>query len=196
MPLPPPAAREHYHTRRITCEGFCREDGLWDIEGHITDVKSYAFDNAWRGTIEPGTAIHEMWLRLTLDDEMTVHDVEAATDNSPFEICSSVTGNFKRLIGLKIGAGWNRRVKEVLGGVEGCTHLVELLGPMATVAFQTLQSGTRRRDFLLGKADAADGESPDNLPPKILDTCRGWDRTGPVVKQFLPQHYVEREDKP
>ncbi len=38
MPLSPPAAsREHIHTRVVECRGYRRDDGLWDIEGHITD---------------------------------------------------------------------------------------------------------------------------------------------------------------
>ena len=38
MPLSPPVGRQHLHTRRITCQGFYRDDGLWDIEGRITHL--------------------------------------------------------------------------------------------------------------------------------------------------------------
>ncbi len=37
MPLSPPIGRQHLHTRRVVCQGFFRDDGLWDIEGRITD---------------------------------------------------------------------------------------------------------------------------------------------------------------
>ncbi|HYD97931.1 MAG TPA: DUF2889 domain-containing protein, partial [Alphaproteobacteria bacterium] len=79
MPLSAPAARRHIHTRTVTCQGFRREDGLWDIEGHMTDVKTYAFGNEWRGEIAPGEPLHDMWMRLTIDDGFTVHAVEAVT---------------------------------------------------------------------------------------------------------------------
>ena len=40
MPLSAPAApRRRLHTRRITFEGFQREDGLFDIDARLTDVK-------------------------------------------------------------------------------------------------------------------------------------------------------------
>ena len=39
MPLSPAAPREHIHTRTVTCRGYRRKDGLWDIEGHLVDVK-------------------------------------------------------------------------------------------------------------------------------------------------------------
>ena len=110
MALTPPAPREPIHDRQIDCRGYRREDGLWDIEGHLTDVKSYPFANAWRGEIRPGEAIHDMWLRLTLDDELTVIAVEAATEAGPFAICPAITPAFATLQGLRIGPGWRREV--------------------------------------------------------------------------------------
>ncbi len=138
MPLSAPAAREPIHTRRVTCQGYRRADGLWDIEGHLTDVKSYAFHTEERGHMEPGDPIHQMWMRLTVDDGLTVQAVEAVTEHSPYRACGSILPNFQTLVGLRIGPGWTRAVKERLGGPKGCTHLVELLGPLATTAFQTV----------------------------------------------------------
>src|SRR3546814_13513866 len=78
-----------------------------------------------------------MSIRLTIDGDFKVHDIEAVTDYSPFTICPNVTPNFKRMIGAEITLGWTLQVRKALGGVEGCTHLVELLIAMAAVAFQT-----------------------------------------------------------
>lgn len=193
MALPAPAPRHHFHTRQINCQGFAREDGLWDIEAHMTDVKSYGFDNEWRGEIAPGTPIHEMWIRLTLDDDYNVIDVEAFTENSPFEMCPAITPNFKRLIGLKIGPGWNRRVREKVGGTQGCTHLVELLGPMATVAYQTIPWGVRRRNALLGWTAPEEDAAKVKRPP-VLNTCHAWASDSPVVKRFAPDFYQPKDD--
>src|SRR6202035_4995766 len=66
MPLSDPAPRESLHTRHVECRGFKRDDGLWDIEGHMTDVKSYVFINRWRGEIPVGTPLNEMWVRITV----------------------------------------------------------------------------------------------------------------------------------
>ena len=138
MSLSPPAPREPIHHRRIDCRGYRRADGLWDIEGHLTDTKSYPFVNSFRGEIGPGAPIHDMWLRLTLDDELTVIKVGAATAAGPFAACPAITPAFAKLEGLTIGPGWRRAVQARLGGVQGCTHLVELLGPLATTAYQTI----------------------------------------------------------
>ena len=54
MPLPEASKREHLHTRAITYQGFERDDGLWDIEAHMTDTKTYEFENNWRGKVKVG----------------------------------------------------------------------------------------------------------------------------------------------
>src|SRR4029078_11012526 len=115
-----------------TCQGFFRNDGLFDIEGRITDEKSYEDESDFRGNLQPGDYIHNMWIRLTVDARMNIVDVEAATDSSPYRICPEVTPNFKKRIVLRIKGGFCRYVKERLGGIHGCTPLVELVGPVAT----------------------------------------------------------------
>ena len=67
MKLSPPAPRQHVHTRRIVCEGFRREDGLWDIEAAIVDTKTFAYREPIRGPRLPGDNVHHMIVRLTID---------------------------------------------------------------------------------------------------------------------------------
>jgi hypothetical protein len=178
MPLSTPAARELLHTRRIRCQGFRRTDGLWDIEGHMTDVKSYAFQNSFRGEINPGEPLHDMWLRLTVDDDLVIRDVEAVTDGSPYRMCPEITPAFTALKGLCIKAGFLGQARGLLGGVKGCTHLVELLGPMATTAFQTIFAVRHRKDQ---EADRR---------PALLDTCHALASDSEVVKVIWPKHYT------
>lgn len=185
MPLSAPKARKHLHTRTITCTGYEREDGLWDIEGHMTDQKTYAFENDWRGTVGAGDKVHEMWLRLTLDDHLVVQDAEAVTDNSPFEMCPNITDSYKQLIGIKVGLGWRRAIRQKLGGRLGCTHLTELLAPIATVALQTMMPTLMKR--------REERKEKSTRPPGILDTCHAWSADSEVVKKLLPDHYAGEE---
>ena len=195
MPLSPPVGRQHLHTRRVTCQGFFREDGLWDIEGRITDEKSYEHANEWRGPLKPGDFVHDMSIRLTLNDRFTIVDVDAVTDKSPYRICGDVTPDFKKLIGLRVGGGFHREVRARLGGVHGCTHIVELLGPVATTAFQTISSGKAREleRAHRAKSDPAPREDAPSKPgrkPYVIDTCHAWAADGPVVKRWVPQFYT------
>jgi hypothetical protein len=194
MPLSPPVGRQHLHTRRVTCQGFFREDGLWDIEGRITDEKSYEHANEWRGPLKPGDFVHDMSIRLTLNDRFTIVDVDAVTDKSPYRICGDVTPDFKKLIGLRVGGGFHREVRARLGGVHGCTHIVELLGPVATTAFQTISSGKAREleRAHRAKSDPAPQEDAPSKPrrkPYVIDTCHAWAADGPVVRRWAPDFY-------
>lgn len=185
MPLPEPTQRQPIHTRQIQLQGYEREDGLFDIEAHMTDVKAYAFRNKWRGSIEVGEPLHEMWLRLTIDSDFVVHDVAAATDNSPFEVCPDITPRYQSLIGLRIGPGWRKAIRERVGGVEGCTHLTELLMPMATVAIQTIRPLQNHRRQLADSDASADKRGR----PFVLNTCHAWATHSPVVRDNAPDYY-------
>jgi hypothetical protein len=202
MPLSPPVPREHFHTRTVTCQGFHRQDGLWDIEGRIVDVKTYAFDNEWRGRVEAGTPVHEMWIRLTLDGRMTIVGVEAATEAAPFRPCAGVAAHFKRLEGLRVGPGFLREARARVGGTEGCTHIVEMLQQVATVAYQTIftkrgqkASADAAAQSAAAKTDAPAAGAEPKRKPYVIDTCHTWRSDGETVKRFLPAWYTGA-DKP
>ena len=183
MPLSPPAEREHLHTRQIELQGYRRADGLWDIEGHLTDIKSYGFKNEFRGEIAAGEPIHDMWLRLTIDEDFVVREVEAVTDGSPFRICPQITPNFQKLIGARMTKGWHAEVQKRLGGIEGCTHLVEILGTMGTAAYQSLYPALAKKN----KAHGGLGK------PGIIDSCHAFAGDGEVVRKSWPKFYTGSE---
>ena len=83
------------------------------------------------------------------------------------------------LVGLRMTSGWTREVRSRLSGARSCTHLMELLSPMATVAFQTTsvlrKSGPEPLD--------ASGR------PKKIDTCYAYGAEREVVRQQWPEHY-------
>jgi hypothetical protein len=186
MPLSKPAARKHIHTRDIKCLGFERDDGLWDIEGRLTDTKTYSFENHDRGGIAAGEPIHDMLIRLTLTGDMVVTAAEALTESSPFSMCGDVTQSFSQLVGLKVGPGWRKAVAEAMGGVHGCTHLRDLLmGPMAVTAFQTIFPARKKR-----------GEPGPGKKSPLIDTCYAFRSNGPVVKVRWPEFYEESDDVP
>ncbi len=188
MALSDPSPRRHIHTRRVTCCGYRRDDGLWDIEGHLTDVKTYSFHTVHRGDMEPGDPIHEMRIRLTVTDEFVVREIEAEIEKSPFDICGGIAGAFKQLVGLSIGAGWNRAIKERLAGVKGCTHLTELLGPIATTAFQTIYPVLMRERQAAAEAEGRSGQPTER--PALIDVCHVFDSTGTFVREHWPDHYT------
>lgn len=131
----------------------------------------------------PCKPLHDMWLRLTADENFAVRGAEAVTGAGRFALCPAITPRFAMLEGLQIGSGWMRKVREVVGGVNGCTHLVELLGPMATVAYQTIRSSREKT--------ADDGAS--KTKPTYLDRCHALASDGAVVRENFPEWYTGDE---
>jgi hypothetical protein len=111
---------------------------------------------------------------------MQIHDAEAVTDSGPYPYCGDITPNFKSLIGLKIGRGWRREVNMRLGGIKGCTHLVELLGPLGTTAFQA--TGRAR--------EARNRGVPVTKKPYQIGSCHVYKEDSPAVKERWPAFYT------
>jgi len=180
MPLPSPTVeRSPSHIRRITCEGFERADGLYDIDGWLTDTKGFVF-NSIRGEIPIGEPQHDLGLRITIDMEFMIQDVVAVMDTTPTDHCLGAAPNFSKLIGLKLTPGFNKTARTVLDGTLGCTHLIDLLGPMATTAYQTVWS----KNFYKSAAPVETGK-----PPAMINSCRGWADDSEMVATAFPKFY-------
>ena len=190
MPLSAPQpGRKPLHNRDIVMEAFHREDGLWDIEGRITDRKAYTHSSATIGEVQPGDKVHDMFIRMTLDDHFIVQDMEVSMDKTPFSMCTDIEPNFQDLVGLQVGPGWMKRVREKVGGKHGCTHVVEMFGPLATVAFQSIPSYLR----ILNADKPPEPVDPNTKPDKPfnLGGCYSWAHDSPLVKELMPEWYRE-----
>ena len=143
----PAAKRELAHQRQITLNGFVRSDGLFDIEAKLTDHKTYPFPSDFRGEVTPDLPVHHMIVRITITNERIITAAEAITVTGPYSICPKANEVFDELVGIQIGPGWRRKVQAAIGGRHGCTHITELMGPVATTAYQTLygQEARERR---------------------------------------------------
>jgi len=174
---PPKSPRDRLHQRRITLEGYKRNDGLWDIEGHLTDVKDYDFGHVTK--LHPaGEPVHDMWMRITVDASMVITDAEAFMAARPYQgECERITPEYKNLIGLRIAPGFTNSVRKVLGGTRGCAHLTEMVSALATVAFQTMANEMN--------------EHSESVQPSHLDRCHALRTDGSVVQHYYPKWFKE-----
>ena len=186
MALPPPAPRDEIHLRRIELRGYRRHDGLYDIEARMVDTKSGDLTLPEGRVVSAGEALHDMSIRMVVDEDLKVIDIVASTDASPFDICTEATTALQTMKGMRIAAGWSAAVRERLAGRKGCTHLSELLTPLATVAFQTL---SQRRGSQPTPVDA-------NGRPLKIDSCYAYASDREVVQRRWPMHYDGAETRP
>ncbi len=183
MTLPVAAEREKKHHRTINCVGYLRHDGLWDIEACLIDTRTYdcGYDQAHRdGLIRAGEPVHDMSVRLTIDLEFVIHEACASSDLTPFAICSQAAREMRSLVGIQIGTGWMKQVRERIGSRHSCTHLMDLLGPLSATAYQTLHAALEERE----------ARQPSRDKPMILDTCVALSTDGEVVRKRWPEFYT------
>jgi len=175
MPLPvSEVERELTHTRRVRYEGYKRADGLWDIEAHLTDVKNHDY-RLKTGVRRAGQAIHDMWLRITIDRGFVIRDATASSDTVPYPGgCETIAPAYKGLVGLSLIKDFRRKTRELLGGVRGCTHLTEMLAGLPTAAIQTFAGETSE-------------EREDGSRPFQLDQCHALETSSQTVKQWYPK---------
>jgi hypothetical protein len=169
--LSPAVPREAVHKRQINCNGFVRDDGLYDIEAELTDHKTYDFPSDFRGIVTPDLAVHHMVLRITIDRDRVIQHAEAITITGPYAICPTANAVFGNLVGLQIGPGWRRKVQVAIGGWHGCTHITELLGPVATIAYQTLYGEEARQKRQSGTLTDQDKQASRS---QLANSCVGY----------------------
>jgi hypothetical protein len=180
FPIGSDVTREELHFRRIDMRGFRRSDGLFEVESRLTDRKSYDFVPSCGGrVVAAGDPIHDMGVRLVFDDQMQVHGVQTFTDAAPYAECPEGGRALQSLIGLRMTSGWSKEVRTRLSGARSCTHLMELLTPLATVAFQSLSVLRRSRTEPL---DA-------NERPLRVDMCYAYGAERELVRHYWPQFY-------
>ena len=114
-----------------------------------------------------------MRLRVTLDLKLVIQDIDAASDSHPFRACTAGPAPMQHLIGLQIGGGFMREVRERVGVTNGCTHLIEMMSYVATTAFQTMNPTWE--EVALAK--------PVREKPHYLDTCVALRGDGEVIRR-------------
>ncbi|MCK5295384.1 MAG: DUF2889 domain-containing protein [Alphaproteobacteria bacterium] len=180
MPLSKPTPRTQRYNRKVECNGYLRDDGLWDIEACMKDVRSLSFPCLDKdGEMKAGETFHEFWVRLTIDKDFLIHDIEVSVDCSPAELCAGVVPAFQALKGLKITRGFKRELKNRIMGVTGCTHLYELIWYMGGVAFQTLSEVRHKQT-----------EEEKSQPNPLINACYGMSSDREVVKRNWSEHYT------
>jgi len=178
-----PTRRRHMHTRTIECNGYLRDDGLWEVEARLRDTNPFSQSaSRYRRELQPGDPVHDIALRLAIDDSMTIREAEAMMRATPYPTCIEVEPVLQRLIGERVGPGWRELVRRKIGRLETCTHLMELLGPAVTTLYQTMSYGKKPEG-----RDTLENQQRLGERPFFIGGCHSWRTDGPIVADMFPQ---------
>ena len=121
------------HVRDIHVECFSPEPDILEIRGRFRDERPQGLGTHWG---EP-EIIHgfDAVMRVHLPD-FTITELVVDTPTVPQAECAETAEGFKKLVGQKIVAGFNRRAHELLPRTSTCPHALTLVLAMAPVAVQ------------------------------------------------------------
>ena len=171
--------RQLKHRRNIDVQIYSRGNGLWEVDAHITDVRSSDIQMTF-GVLPAGQPIHDMLLRLVVDERFNIVEAGAQTAAMPYRgECDSYGDLYGRLVGLNLMRGFRHAVKERLGGVQGCTHITELSQVLPTAVVQAFA----------GVVIDTRGQHEDSQQPFQIDRCHALRSDGPAVRNFYPRWY-------
>ena len=180
MPLPPAApARQLKHHRSLDVQVFARGDGLWDVDATLVDTKTRAVPMA-QGERPAGVPIHDMLLRLVVDERLNIVAAGSDTRGMPYVgICGEHGDAYARLVGLNLMRDFRRELRQRVGGVAGCTHLTELAQILPTAVLQAFAGD------VIDTRGSADGAER----PFQIDRCHALRADGDAVRRFYPRWF-------
>ena len=180
MALPTAAPeRTLSHHRSIDVRIYARDDGLWEVDAQVRDVRARDAHMA-TGLLPAGSPIHDMLLRLVVDAQFNVIESGAQTTARPYPgVCENHGDAYARLAGLNLLQGFRHAVKERLGGVQGCTHITELGQLLPTAVMQAFA----------GQVLDMSGSAPSSEKPRQIDRCHALRSDSPAVRQYYPRWY-------
>jgi len=178
MSLPAAAPqRQLKHRRQIDVQVFARGDGLWEVDATLSDVKTRVAQMA-DGPRPPGTPIHDMLLRLVVNQRLDIVEAGSETRWMPYAgHCDEHGDAYASLVGLNLLDKFRERLRERVGGVLGCTHITELAQVLPTAVVQAFA----------GEVIDTRGTAEGAAKPFQLDRCHALRSGGEVVRLHYPR---------
>lgn len=157
--------REELHFRRIDFHGFRRSDGLLEVEARLTDRKTHDFQPPSGGrSVAAGDTIHDHGLRVVFGEDMVIREIAADIRAYPYRECAGGGDTLQAMVGVRIGRGWSSELRKRLPTGDTCTHLKEMMVPLASAAFQTVYS------LRTGHVEDSDATGR----PRKIDSCYAY----------------------
>lgn len=180
MTLPQAAAtRQLKHRRQIDVEVFSRGNGLWEVDATLTDIKTRDARVA-EGLRPAGTPIHDMLLRLVVNQDFDIVEAGSQTRWMPYTgSCDQHGDSYGRLVGLNLLQDFRKAMRQRVGGVLGCTHITELAQLLPTAVVQAFA----------GEVIDTRGSAQGAQRPFQIDRCHALRSDGDAVREHYPRWY-------
>ncbi len=167
------------HRRAIEVQVFTRGDGLWEVDATLRDTKTR--DTPVAGGIRAaGDPVHDMTLRLVVNEKMDILEAGSATRGMPYPgLCDQHGDAYRALVGLNLMQNFRQGVRERVGGAKACTHITEMAAVLPTAVVQGF----------VGEVFDPRASGPEAAQPFQIDRCHALKSSGEAVRLHYPQWF-------
>ena len=169
---------EKLHTRNIEVKTYYYDEQRMIVEGFLKDNR-FQESHPMTGEKLPSGVVHHMAIRLMVNcSNLLIEDIDVDLISVPREACHETIGCLAPIKGLTITKGFTAKVKKLIGGKKGCTHLEELILAMAPAAIQGYATYQSRKEVVFNPNRAK------MILGFLANTCLVWREDGPFVEMF------------
>lgn len=176
-------AGDQAHKRNIEVITYSADENHLVTEGRLTDVRLKDYYKFTGEVVESGT-LHDLRLILLIKiPELIIEDLEVLIETVPRSDCMMISKSLDPVIGMAIRGGFSAKVRELAGGINGCTHLVHLLTTMAPAVMQGFWAYLYQQKPDISKA--VDGKKAGVMSRGLKNSCYTWREEGEAYQKML-----------
>jgi len=178
--LPDDEGLDLVHTRDYETKIYQLSNDELLVRGVVSDRKPpglYVLDDP------DELEIHQMQLELHVSfPGLEIKSARVLFESHPHSKCPIIALDYEKLVGLSIARGFTRKIRDLFGGPNGCTHTNALLQAMAPAVVQSTWS-------VMVRNQRAAGRTQQNLTAEErewrirgnMNTCHLWAEDGEHV---------------
>lgn len=164
------------HSRSIDMKSYILDAETILIEGWLRDDRFVKIYDTTGAEMDRGP-VHYLTIRLKVGGASpTILDAEAEMPHVPLEFCRTALDTIPKIIGMRLQAGFVKKVRALMGGVKGCSHLTHLLTVMSQAALHGyITNKWRQRQPVATSLDEVEDIE------FLVGSCRSWAEDGPKL---------------
>ncbi len=170
---------EKIHSRNMeVCTYACDDPQSVIVEGVLKDHLWQPHYDLFGEKCRPGE-FHHIVVRMRVESLfLVIAEIEGELITVPSRECDETLKHLQAFQGTAIAGGINRKIKEALGGKDGCQHMATLLQAMAPAAMHGYWS------FLAQRPMSGDF-SPELMKQFMINTCWYWREEGETAQRLI-----------
>jgi len=175
-------AKECAHQRRIEMSTYPVDETHILSRGRFIEERIKPYYKLTGERVEGGPLHNLEILLLVKIPELVIEDVEVITGTLPRGDCYKTDKSLDPVKGLTIKGGFTSKVRELIGGVKGCTHLTHLLCTMAPAVMQGFWAISYQKKHEISDIRVERGFKMADL---LKNTCYAWREDGDAYQKMV-----------